>query len=252
MRRIGEMQGYLFCAGRRFIEMFVINAVLSVLIFGLFKMSVIPSTMAGCFLSLGFGAVVFWIVNIILLRRCRYDLPDRKAYMISNYIALGAFSLFSIIFLFIVDSETYTWVFAITKFLKYSKLELGGSLLLDDSDMTATFFSALIFHAITAFVIWAAPAGIEALLNDARKTNWQDNTYTVNEIMDAVDRVRVQYNNNDEMIYYGLQQLFGEAKENELRALMGMELLPEEDDDEMESILDENGFIDESKLVYWE
>ena len=241
------------CAGRRFLEMFIINVFLSALIFGMYKMNVIPSTMAGCFLSLGFGAIVFWVVNIIQLRRCRFALPDRKTYLTANYIAFGAFVLFSLIFLVLVDSETYTWLFAITKFLKYSNMQLGASFMFGDEAMTETFFASMIFHAITAFVIWAAPVGMEEMLSDAKKENWQDRIYTMVDIMDAVERTREKYGNNDDLFLDELKLIFDGASDNEIRRLLGMELLPEEDDDdELESILDENGFLDESKLVYYD
>ena len=239
------------CAARRFLEMFIINVFLSALIFGMYKIGVIPSTMAGCFLSLGFGAIVFWVTNIILLRRCRFVLPDRKTYMTANYIAFGAFVLFSVIFLVLVDSETYTWVFAITKFLKYSNMQLGATFMFGDEAMTETFFASMIFHAFTAFVIWAAPVGMEEMLSDAKKENWQDRIYTMVDIMDAVERTREKYANNDDLFFDELMLIFDGASENEIRRLLGMELLPEEDD-EFESILDEHGFIDESKLVYYE
>ena len=244
--------GMWICAARRFLEMFIINVFLSSLIFGLYKMNMIPSTMAGCFLSLGFGAVVFWVINTILLRRCRFVLPDRKTYLTANYIALGAFALFSLIFLVLVDSETYTWVFAITKFLKYSNIQLGASFMFGDEAMTDTFLASIIFHAITAFVIWAAPVGMEEMLSDAKKEHWQDRLYTMPDIMEAVERTRKKYGNNDDLFFDELKLIFDGASDNEIRTLLGMEPLPAEEDDELESILDENGFIDESKLVYYE
>ena len=208
--------------------------------------------MAGCFLSLGFGAIVFWVVNTILLRRCRFALPDRKTYLTANYIAFGAFVLFSLIFLVLVDSETYTWLFAITKFLKYSNIQLGASFMFGDEAMTDTFFASMIFHAITAFVIWAAPAGMEEMLSDAKKEHWQDRFYTAVEIMRAVAKTREKHSNNDELFFDELKLLFDGATDNEIRRLLGMELLPENEDEELESILDENGFLDESKLIYYE
>ena len=244
--------GLWICAARRFLEMFIINVFLSALIFGLYKMHVIPPTMAGCFLSLGFGAIVFWVVNTILLRRCRFALPDRKTYLTANYIAFGAFVLFSLIFLVLVDSETYTWLFAITKFLKYSNIQLGASFMFGDEAMTDTFFASIIFHAITAFVIWAAPVGMEEMLSDAKKEHWQDRLYTTVEIMSAVAKTREKHSNNDELFFDELKLLFDGATDNEIRRLLGMELLPENEDEELESILDENGFLDESKLIYYE
>lgn len=243
--------GMWICAARRFLEMFIINFFLSALIFGLYRMGVIPSTMTGCFMSLGFGAIVFWIVNTILLRRCRFVLPDRETYLKANYIAFGAFVLFSFIFLVLVDSETYTWLFAITKFLKYSNMQLGASFMFGNEAMTETFFASLIFHLITAIVIWAAPVGMEEMLSTAKKENWQDRLYTIADIMSAVARTRKKHGSNDELFFDELKLIFDGASDNEIRRLLGMELLPEEDD-ELESILDEHGFIDESKLVYYE
>ena len=172
------MNGILFASARRFIEMLVFEVMLSALIFGLYKSGIIPPTVTGCFFSLMLGALLYWFQNFRWLCRCRLGVPSKAIYLIVNYVPYTLIMLISFIVLFTCDSEIYTWLFAITKFWKYT------SALSFASGTRTTFISAIAFHAFTLLLIWFAPYGVRHILNNDR--GWETNVYSAGDIIDVL------------------------------------------------------------------
>lgn len=204
-----------FAILKRIIELFVWDVILSALLHGLNIAGIIPGNMSGQFLSLLVGALLYIVQNVRWMRRCRFEMPSKRIYMFVNYTAYAVFVLISFVILAVTDSATYTWIFSITEFLTHTNLNIS------------TVQSAVVFHTVMIFIIWLAPAGMEALLIDEGNTAWQEKSYTANDILMAV-------NSNElnlppyirKTVFAGI---FKTATENELNRMSG---LPVEDEDE--------------------
>ncbi len=133
---------------RRFIELLVSCALFSVIavflnIIGLFTTKTAVFTLA--FL----GAVCWFSLNVFMLRHCYFDLCDRKIYYISNFVAYIIFGICTVIVYLCFSNSVYGWIFAITKFFKYTNLSLS------------TVRSAALFHFLGGLMIWLSPIGMK-------------------------------------------------------------------------------------------
>ena len=216
------MNSILFASGRRFVEMLLWMVMLSALIFGLYNAGVISSTATGCFISLMLGAIAFWSQNYRWLCRCRMSVPDRRIYLIVNYVPYAVIMIISFIVLASFESEVYTWLFAITKFWKYT-----AALSFDDGTVT-TAISAGIFHAFTLVLIWFAPYNIEHLLKD--DAGWKNDYYTATDAIDVV--ASPQLGLSDEVKQSVLMNLFTGAAVNDINRLLGLPLVEEDEEED--------------------
>lgn len=210
------MLSFWICTGRRFIEVMGLNVLLSAMIYGLYKAGVIASTEAGCFLSLLAGAGVFILQNIRWLRRCRLELPSKRIFYATNFTAYGIFMLINIALCYILDSETYTWIFAITKFMRYTELHWSS------------FTSAMLFHAFMIGMIIVLPLGMddetEDMQNDSiiqHSREWDDRVYSVGDFVVAVRQVPHYRESKD--IFTLMQKLFVGAEDKDLKAILGID-----------------------------
>lgn len=216
------MNGILFASGRRFVEMLLWMVILSALIFGLYKAGVIASTATGCFISLMFGAVLFWLQNFRWMCRCRMSVPDRRIYLIVNYVPYVIIMIISYIILALFDSEVYTWLFAITKFWKYTE-----ALSFDDGTVT-TVISSGIFHLFTLLLIWFAPYSVEYILKE--NNGWKDVYYTSTDAVDVVTAPEIGL--SDEVRQSVLMNLFKDAAVNDVNRLLGLPLIEEDEEED--------------------
>lgn len=129
---------------RRFREFLCTEVILSVL-----------ATLANIFLGitqryhlvifLGIMILAFMGVSIWQMRRCYYEIQDLKEHYKLNFIAYMMFVVLSLVVCLIFPGMLFTWLFSITKFLKY----LGF----------AQIVSLLIFHVFGIVAILVSPLG---------------------------------------------------------------------------------------------
>lgn len=132
---------------RRFIELIIKSFLISSIITAAFEFGIFPSEKPVMRSFICTGAVIFLIINIIQLRYCYYDLKGKKEYYVANFIAYSLYMLAGLITI-LINNEAYTWVFCITKFLRFT--ESGPP----------KYLSAAIFHAVMLLAIVCAPVGM--------------------------------------------------------------------------------------------
>lgn len=132
----------------RFFEMLITCALISAIavvlnITGLF------TTMTSVFILALLGALCWFSINLYMLRDCYFDLRDNKSYYVSNYLAYAIFGVCTVVVYLCFSSSVYGWIFAITKFMKYTKLGIS------------TVGATAIFHLLGGIMILLAPIGMK-------------------------------------------------------------------------------------------
>ena len=138
---------------RRFTEMLLWTVFLSIISIFL-NFSGIAGSQKMLMVCLSAGVVVFIGINLHMLKQCFFDLRDKKLYYFTNYIAYLFYAAVSIIIYAIGGNTVYAWIFAITKFMRYSSFGISTPL------------SALIFHLIMLLVIAVAPLGMNWIFTE--------------------------------------------------------------------------------------
>ncbi len=133
---------------RRFLELLFTNTVISIVLTVLNLKKILPGQSSLLFGMLA-GIAMFAFINFRMLRRCYFDLTNSFLYYVSNMAAYLLFALGGVFVYFLFSSEIYTWLFAITKFLKCINSDI------------AIPYSAAIFHLIGFSVIFLAPIGMK-------------------------------------------------------------------------------------------
>lgn len=101
-------------------------------------------------LSLIIGAVIFFAVNVRMLRYCYYDMRNyRMEYYIVNMAAYLLFALVCFAVYFFCNSEVYAWLFVTTKLIRYTVVKVP------------ILYSALFFHFIGLITIFLSPIGMK-------------------------------------------------------------------------------------------
>lgn len=130
----------------RFFEIFFIEALISAVIAGLSVMNAITDLYA--LISVLFiGIFLFMGLHFLLLRSSFTESPGNLIYFVINLTAYALFAFCTLYACKAFPSDVYTWLFAVTKFMRYI---LGGA---------STFLSAVIFLLTGFFMIFAAPLG---------------------------------------------------------------------------------------------
>lgn len=132
---------------RRFWELFLVNTAISVFL-TLLNLGEFLTGQNSLFFGMLIGITVFVTVNFRMLRCCYFDLRNNFLYYTTNIAAYLLFALLSAFVYLLFPSEIYTWLFAVTKFLKYTNTPL------------AVPYSAAVFHLIGFSVIFLAPIGM--------------------------------------------------------------------------------------------
>lgn len=132
---------------RRFLELIIKSFLISSIITAAFEFDIFPSEKPVMLTFICAGAAIFLILNIINLRYCYYDLKGKREYYIANFIAYSFYMLAGLITI-LINNEAYTWVFCITKFLRFTESE------------APKYLSAAIFHAVMLLAIVCAPVGM--------------------------------------------------------------------------------------------
>ena len=91
---------------------------------------------------------VFLAINIVMLRSCYVAFLGKKQYYTVNLYAYAMFAVVNIGAYIILPIDGYTWLFVITKILRYSRLELIPPV------------GIMIFHLLLFFSVFLAPIGM--------------------------------------------------------------------------------------------
>lgn len=133
---------------RRFLEMFIPCAVYSAIAVVLNITGLITARNSVFILTL-LGVIFWFFLNWYMLKCCYFALRNRKIYYISNFIAYAIFGICALVAYLCFSSAVYGWVFAIAKFLKYTKFAVS------------TFQSTVWFYLLGGFTIFLAPVGMD-------------------------------------------------------------------------------------------
>lgn len=135
---------------RRFIEVTGFCVLFSVIL-AMMSRSTVSMVNGLVPISMMILTLVYVILNVLMLRRCYYDIMGIRDYYTGNVVAYLVFAIINIVVCILFNDVIYTWLFAITKFARFfgenvSKIE-----------------SALIFHLIMLMVIFVAPVGMKEI-----------------------------------------------------------------------------------------
>ena len=113
-----------------------------------------PETMAKAqAITLALVTVVFIICNVLMLRRCFFEIKNRKIYYIFNYSAYAIFILLTVVAFFVskfvLKTEVpYAWMFSVLKLAKFLGLT------------SSTLVATAMMHFVMLIVIALAPIGM--------------------------------------------------------------------------------------------
>lgn len=132
---------------RRFINLILLNSIIS---FSLTVMNVLDILKTRNQLSLGIfiGAVIFYAVTLWRLKRCYYDIRNKKVYYFINIVSYSLFALFGYLIYFLGFEQLYTFLYATTKIIRFTAFSPPIPV------------SALLFHAIGFAMVFVAPIGM--------------------------------------------------------------------------------------------
>lgn len=132
---------------QRFCELLFLNIILSVI---LTKWNIARSGDEEhiILMSLSIGVLIYLLINIKLLIYCYNYLKNKSDFIYVNYVAYGAFAGVNLITYILGDMELYTWLFAITKFARYSPFGISN------------IVSALIFHIVMVVMLFLVFVGM--------------------------------------------------------------------------------------------
>lgn len=149
----------LYAIYKRFMEITGSCVLLSVIISFLCKINALPDGSRELVIGLYIAAALFAVANIWMMRACYYVLKNTKRYFLVNYSAYFVFGLVTVIAYKLFSAEAFTWLFAITKFARYTNLYLS------------TVYSAALFHIIMGIAIPIAPVGMAWVHSRAEEKN---------------------------------------------------------------------------------
>ena len=104
------------------------------------------------FLIAFIAAVIWFAMNVYMLRCCYFALQNKKKYFLANYIAYAAFGLCTVIVFLCLPKDVYSWTFAMTKLFRYTRLS--------DYFAHPIVYSVAIFHFLGGLMICLAPIGM--------------------------------------------------------------------------------------------
>ncbi len=130
---------------RRVAELLLPTIVFSFLITILNITALVVKRNSVVFMIMAFVAV-FTFFNFTNLRKCYFDLRNKKLFYTLNFLSQAIFTGVNFVFLVFEKNEIYTWLFAITKGLKFLGVDV--------------IYSVLLFHFIQLMCIIVSPIGM--------------------------------------------------------------------------------------------
>ncbi len=157
-------------------EMVLAEVLLSYIAIVVLRMGRFANTYAPTFIALLSGLFVYFVVTIIFLNRCCFDLLDKKLYYKTVGIAYGIFIAISVIFKFVCYMDTYTWLFGLYKIFNYTVLPVGS------------LGSVFIVHVFMIIAILIVPQHLSYLLTEESEISWTDKEYRIVDIAEALKK----------------------------------------------------------------
>ena len=133
---------------RRFLEMFITCVLISIIAV-VFNITGLVATITSVFILDLLGALCWFVLNFYMLRNCYFELRDKKSFYVLNYLAYAIFGICTVVIYRCFSSSVYGWIFAITKFLKYTNLGIS------------TVEATAVFHLLAGVMILLAPIGMK-------------------------------------------------------------------------------------------
>lgn len=145
---------------RRFFELMITCAIISAAVTFLNIFDVLTTKGSLCN-ALLIGLTAFVFVNVLMLRQCYFEFRSNVIYFLVNIPAYLFFAGVTIAVYYLCSKECFTWLFAITKFAKYSNLDINNRL------------SLFLFHIIGLLTVTFAPIGMSWIFadDDAEETD---------------------------------------------------------------------------------
>lgn len=134
-----------FVVYRRVAELLLPSIVFSFLITILNITALVVKRNSVVFMIMAF-VVVFTIFNFTNLKKCYFDIRNKKLFFMLNFLSHAIFAAVNFAVLLFAKKEVYTWLFAITKGLKFLDVNL--------------IYSVLLFHFIQLICIIVSPIGM--------------------------------------------------------------------------------------------
>lgn len=136
---------------RRFLELLIPCVAFSAIAVAL-NVYLFNTTKTAPFIIAFIAAIIWFSINVYMLRCCYYGLQNAKDYFIANFIAYAAFGLCTVIVYLCFSKDVYSWTFAMTKFLRFTRLS--------DYFAHPIVYSVAIFHLLGGLMICLAPIGM--------------------------------------------------------------------------------------------
>lgn len=109
----------------------------------------IPNTEAAYGIMLVIITIIFIVSNVLMLRRCYFDLRNTVAYYVTNYMAYFVFMVITYVTFRLFGEVPYAWLFNTLKLAAFTDFDL--------SSLRSTFFT----HGIMLLIIAVAPIGMD-------------------------------------------------------------------------------------------
>lgn len=140
-----------FVIYRRVAELLLPCIVLSLLITFINITGLVVKRNSVVFMVSAFIAV-FTIFNFNNLRKCYFDMRNKKLFYLLNFLSNAIFAGINFAFLVFAKNEIYTWLFSITKVLKF--LDVG------------VVYSVLLFHSIQLICTVVSTIGMKWVFDE--------------------------------------------------------------------------------------
>lgn len=95
---------------------------------------------------------IFTIFNFRNLRKCYFDMRNKKLFYKLNFLSNAIFAGINFAFLVFAKNEVYAWLFSITKVLRFLDMNV--------------VYSVLLFHFIQLICIFASTIGMGWIFNE--------------------------------------------------------------------------------------
>ena len=148
------IRNFLVAVLRRFCELLFCCVAPSFVLALLCLTGVLPDASVKMFAVVYVGVLVFFCTNTVMLRNCHYDIRNNRIYLAVNFVSYAVFVLLNLLAYKLLPQYIYTFFFAITKFAKFTPFPINSA------------YSAIIFHALMAIVIFLAPIGMKKIYEE--------------------------------------------------------------------------------------
>ena len=113
--------------------------------------------------------LAFTIFNFKNLRKCYFDIRNKKLFFMLNFLSNIIFACVNFVVLIFAKNEVYTWLFSITKGLKFLDIDV--------------IYSILLFHFVQLICIIVSPIGMGWIFDKNDEPDAFGSTYSKDVIL---------------------------------------------------------------------